>query len=697
MLPRLARRRSQTGPPAGPPAEPAGLDRSLLPRPTTTRYLLLVLIVAASGMFAARWVLVLRRNSWPQPNLRCVAGLAAGGPAGAAVRTFNRCLDAIRVEQQLVALAGPVVLGLLAIAGCALTPLLQRAWFRTRPVDEAVRPVVAAALAEAMVGSRLRRSPQVLVAHRRLRLDGLSFGWAGRYWIAVGARLLPERDGLRAVLSHEVGHLRNRDVARTYLALWSGVAFAVVVVGPLVVDAVRYGVAGALGWRLAVLVATVFFGLAAVVRVREYDADLAAAAAGFGPVLLTALAAIPGRAGQGRTRQGRAGWRPGRLHPSRQARHAVLQHPELIMKLGSAEAFFTGLAGAIVFSQLALLAEGLLPHRVLLAYWLAGALTGVLVGGVVGVAGWRAVLAAREYGRPPPTGWLPGLALGAGFVAGSQLFLGSAGTWYRVIATAPDRAADLSLLTARPAVALVMVALAGALGVVLVRWMITAAGGWLAEPRHRPPPRSLWPACLGLAVGTGLVAAVPMGSWGLALRLAADGDRATQLVATMGGGQLAAGLVVAATVGLGYLIIGYLVAGARHRAGPAGPHRLSWWGWRTAVAATVLISAVALARMNAGAVPAALPPPPVSNAASPLQGLLACRWLVQATEQGSVAGPMEPMDLQRLAGLLNATDDTPLRTIGRALADGEPQQAGLAFASRCDLLSRYGRFTTTTR
>ena len=85
-------------------------------------------------------------------------------------------------------------------------------------------------------------------------------------------------DRARAVVAHELGHLRNRDVGRTYTALRAAVVVGALAV-VLLVDAMsRVGSVGlAPGWRTLVLTVLTGLTMLAVLRSREHDADLRAA------------------------------------------------------------------------------------------------------------------------------------------------------------------------------------------------------------------------------------------------------------------------------------------------------------------------------------------------------------------------------------------------------------------------------------
>ncbi|MFF3151169.1 M56 family metallopeptidase, partial [Streptomyces sp. NPDC057927] len=231
-----------------------------------------------------------------------------------------------------------------------------------------------------------------------------------------------QRDRFRAVVLHELAHLRNGDVGVTYstIALWR--VFLVLVLFPWAaagLDILFFtGTPDARGQFApfnthnvalgGLIVLAVYLTRAGILRNREIYADLMAARwgassepwevsppqrPGVWPRLFTRFVEL---------------WR---THPSWALRHTSLTDPKALFALDGLPLFLTGLAADILAWHL----EGLLPYGALAA---KAGLIAVLVVGIGGVALWRAVLHALLTGRPTPSGWPVGLWLGSGIVVG---------------------------------------------------------------------------------------------------------------------------------------------------------------------------------------------------------------------------------------------------------------------------------------
>ncbi len=700
--------------PAGAEPREAGVARALvsspLPLPTTTRLVLLVMVAGAGAAFATWWWLVLGRDNWPHAQLACLP--AAGAAPDAVLARFTGCVDDVRLAQSAVVLCGPLALSALAVL-CRAAGRRLGLW-RWRAAPDHTSPL-AGRLA-ALVADEPGPRPVLWVRGRRVGVRARASGTVRRPLIVADSHVfaLPARQ-TDAMLRHELGHIRLRDVGRVRLAASAWWLLLLAVTAPMAVALVRDpGLLGAgLLVRMAVVLAVVLLTLCAVLRVREHDADLAAVADPRAPEGETAAylgAALPPRRAERVVRSlGLA------THPTPAARLAVLGDPARSWGLSSAECLTTGLAAGLVFTDLALLVSAALPGHTQLAYSVAGLLTGWAVAGVVTVAWWRAVAVGHRDAsavRVAPAG----AALGLGVLLGSQLTGRAAGDWVRDTGTVDGLATALSLTEVPPGQVLLLGLVLVVGGALFGLWSTALARSLGAAPSG---PRSA-PACAAAAGLSGLLLAVPLGSWFLCARLTAAGAAPDIRRAVVGTPWWVAGTVTAVA---GAVVP---VAAARARTwwsaspGPRRPRPLS-----PLIAAVVLVAAGA-GRASFGGSPGGTPAeaPLTAPAASPAPApsadadadtivppsqlplfpsdpaqrnvmrkdtALVCR----ALSLGGTAQWTDPRRRSETAELLAGPDDLVLRAASDVLT-GRPSgpvdtRALVASVLRCDLYFRYGR------
>ncbi len=420
------------------PADGRRLDVFALPAETTFRFILLVLVTLAAGFFVADWLFwsLGGDNQEIQTTLRCgrlVNDLGAGNRLQAAP-ILAACTDPIQHRSGLAAIAGAVAI--LGVGGllCCVAPAIRMRRRRLRPLRGDV-PAVAEAVEELCGEVGLRRFPEAVWNPLDGGTSALAFGAFGRHRIALGAGLVAThfRDPgrFRAVLMHELAHVRNRDVTLAYMSVFVWWAFVLVGVVPFTFtlfdeqgDTIRD-----LGWRLAALTALVYLGRNAVLRAREAYADARAARWLGSPDPLTEL--LPSGETTPTRRSPRDAVRALRgftaVHPAPSLRARLLGHPEGLMRLSPFVALAAGIAAGVSFSEAkdatTLMATG--GAESLATTWAALASVPLAIGVVV-VAGWRATMAAGALRRPPPTGVLAGIAVAAGLFVGGLVAPGQA-------------------------------------------------------------------------------------------------------------------------------------------------------------------------------------------------------------------------------------------------------------------------------
>ncbi|MGW1541311.1 M48 family metalloprotease [Streptomyces sp. NPDC002309] len=486
------------------------LVSSPLPLPTTTRLWLLSLVACAGASFTTWWWLVLGRGNWPGAHTGCLP--TAPAAPDAVLDRFTGCVHDVRLAQSAVVLCGPLALLALALLWRAAVRRLSLWWWQAAPDTSELRALLDSVQPEG-AGAR----PTLWVRHRRVGVRARAWGTRRDPWIVADSHVfnLPD-DRTRAMFRHELAHLRLRDVGRVRLATaawWILLIGCTVPVGVTLALEPRVLGTGLLV-RMALVLLIVGLSLRSVLRVREYDADLCADSDPRAPD--GAAAALIG-SGNRPSRRERLLARAGlATHPTPASRLHALAHPAWTWGLSPFACLATGLGAGLVLTDLALLVGALAPTRTQLAYTVAGALTGWAVSGVVTVAWWRAVAVENRAA----TGWRPaigGAVLGIGVLLGSQLSGRAAGEWVRDTWTAEGLATALSLtdvpFSQAAALAAALVA-GGALFGVWTTSLARAARAAVSGPRSAP-------ACAAAVVLSGLLTAVPLGSWFLFARLTA--------------------------------------------------------------------------------------------------------------------------------------------------------------------------------
>jgi Zn-dependent protease with chaperone function len=450
---------------AAPAERPAGLRR--VPTGLTTMFAVLVAAVLATGVLAFTTVYL----SVPA-NARFVAstyqGCVAGEPVlgqpiadlndlqwhAAAAARIGRCVAVVgRAELRWVGWGVALLFAVVALLYW-LTPRYIIGRNRLRPLAEVDCPELVADLPELVRIAGLRRQPRFRYAERVLAADARVFGPVGRRYVQVSAGLVAryraDPAAVRTVVLHELAHLSNRDVDRTYLAqaIWYAVVavalvpYAALQLHPRLLahpltwrsadfragDAVRSGVA------LAVLAGLAYLIRNAILRTAELHADARTATwSGAGDALRDLLSALPSSTGPRRRRLLDR-------HPSPARRLQAIDEPTAVLLRDRPwELFGAGFALAVLAQnvKLALAADIIAIAVVATGY-------AMVLAGLLGVTAWRAV--ARAGGRRPPVRAtvLPAAVLVAGMAAGAQLSL--------LTAIVPTPPADYRTLAARAAV-----------------------------------------------------------------------------------------------------------------------------------------------------------------------------------------------------------------------------------------------------
>jgi Zn-dependent protease with chaperone function len=408
----------------------------------------------------------------------------------AASKAFTHCVSAIYRPEGTFIFSGVGVLLALAVVLYLAMPRWRLYRGRLRPFTDADDPEVLAELVRLAGEAGLRRPPRFVWNPLNTVPTGLAFGRAGRRYVALSGALVTryytDRPAFRAVVLHELGHLRNRDVDQAYFTVVLWYAFVIVAIVPFVPT--LFDESGrtiwSLGWRLAALTLLVYLTRSAVLRSREIYADVRASLGEPG-----GIRQVLSNAG------GRRRWRDRlfALHPDPAVRLAAVANTDRLFSLGVLDAFGTGIAATIAYQEVVSLVELYEPDASSTMWWSA-LVFAPLGAAVLASAVWRNTFVRLARGERPRGAFAAGAALGAGFLLGQELSLSN------VVGSE-----DVILGTGRGNVLTAFLVVAG-LGL-LAAWVAATAEVWL--PLAGGGTRR-WTAVATLAA-TGLVLTVAMG------------------------------------------------------------------------------------------------------------------------------------------------------------------------------------------
>lgn len=474
-------------------------DERILAAGTTLRFVLLLLLLAAASASMVPGIVLHFFVSSEVADKEELCSLAAGIDPSSFLNAsyvqytqsapaFKACTAQYVQDFDRVSLGVGAVAIATAVAVYWLLPVWRTRRSKVIPVDVMdVHGELRPLLDELVAVAGLSRLPRFVVDPAASTTSAVTFGrWRGPTICLDGGLVVTsgtQRDRFRAVVLHEIAHLRNKDIGVTYatIALWR--VFLVLVLLPwAVVDLDDLFFSGTSENRSlwapfnthdtvfgVLMVPAVYLTRAGILRNREIYADLMAArwgasrepwdipapqCSGVWPRLCTGFVAL---------------WR---THPSWVLRHTSLNDPKAVFALDRLSLFLTGLTADMLAWNL----ESLVPNGVPPAA--QAVLVAVVVVGIGGVALWRAVLYALLTGRRSPSGWPVGLCLGSGIVVGE---LTGPATEYN------------HWLPSHPEVLLILVAAL----VLVMTWTGQIADGWLRSWRWRS---------LSLAMFVGLAA-----------------------------------------------------------------------------------------------------------------------------------------------------------------------------------------------
>lgn len=480
------------------------LSPFLLPSDTTFRFALLVVAVLGANLYVWNWLWIAAgsdQRAVAQRYLGCsrshdaaVAGAADLASYTAANDAFSACVAHTSRPVAWWMVGGTALLLAVAVLLLLAFPVWIARRRRLRPLQPADAPELLVELGALAREAGLEEEPRWLWNPLDPTPTGLAFGRPGRHAVALTGglvtRYVTDLPAFRAVVRHELAHLRNRDVDVTYatLALWYAFLLAGVTPFAVVVADEGLDTVVSLGWRLLALAGLVYLTRNAVLRAREVYADVQASVPdGRDGALRRLLESLP-------RRHATLPERLARVHPDPSLRVAAVEDTRVLFPLSPLVAFGAGVAATVAYESVVTFV-GLFLSDPLDVRLLAAAVFAPLAMGVVGVGVWRAAWAALAEGRWPRASWRLALALAAGFLVGPELAL------ERGIRVDGDASLLSGLGTAGGL--LWALALAAAL-VLLLAWVGSGAVAWLRALAGDRRPRGA--VLAGLAAASGALA-----------------------------------------------------------------------------------------------------------------------------------------------------------------------------------------------
>jgi len=421
------------------------LNPFAFPSDTDLRFLLLILTVLGASLFIYNWIGLQVHIQELLASASCEAHqtpkleqalLALDNLAfQKADDVFRQCgIPYHRIETAYM-IGGVVLVGAVAVVIYWLFPLWNLWRGKLLSLSTEDSPELMTYLAELCSEAQLTRRPSFVCNPINHTITGLAFGRVGRYYVALSGGLVTlfstDRARFRAIVLHELAHLRNADVTKTYFAIASWWAFVIVALVPFVViSAVGFAQNPAIlltldkAWRVLVMTVLVFLVLAATLRAREFYADVRASIwdNSSGPLLrVLNLLEKPKNHWQ----------KVMHVHPDPRERGQVLNETVRLFRMGLWDVFGFGLAIGIAAPNVLALVDSLLyllPHIAFsdIPDWQtlgAALILAPLLVVTAGLSAWRTTFAALIQGRVPLGIGRAGLCLGVGLILGTFLSL----------------------------------------------------------------------------------------------------------------------------------------------------------------------------------------------------------------------------------------------------------------------------------
>jgi TPR repeat protein/Zn-dependent protease with chaperone function len=325
----------------------------------------------------------------------------------------------------------------------------------------------------------------------------LAFGRNGQYYVALSGAFIAryfyaDKGAFRAIVRHELAHIRNGDIDNTYLTIAAWIAFLLTNLAP----AIAIYLLTNLGWPEAadlLLNGILWTGVItlsglAVLRAREYYADVQACVWDRTYSNMDrALAEL--RAATG------AGWRRHfRFHPEPIERRQVLADTSRLFRLSVGDAIGIGVAAWVAVDAISGVAAAFFPpepRKFFLFFWsikvAVPAIAMVFAVGAIGIGVWRGAFASLLRGEEPSkgTGRL-GVALVIGYLLEQAVYLVLGYLDSAKEGSIPFRL-EFRVLETNLLIGIILMASC----FLIFRWISDAASAWLEVVLESGSPRAI--------------------------------------------------------------------------------------------------------------------------------------------------------------------------------------------------------------
>ncbi len=345
------------------------------------------------------------------------------------IDTLTHCLTPTNLV--VIAWIGLSLALLLSVAGALYWALPNWKIWRggLKPLHAAqVSPDMMTCLTDLCIEAGLSSHPFFLLNPYNLTPGGVTFGRLGRYFVTLNSGLVMQFQTnpavFRSIVLHELGHIRNADVDKTYFTVAIGWAFLLVTLFPWIVYRLippwHIDYIFNEGWRILILTSLIYLTRNAILRNREVYADVRSSVwDGPSGALSRVLSRLP------RPKGGR--WlHLLQVHPDPERRRQALYDTSRLFRLNFWDVFVAGVVTASMVSDIEWLlslpffgsisnaSASVQGSRLIFAF---------LVAGIVGLGAWRAAFANQVRGLAPYGTLLLSLSLGMGLLFGQILSL----------------------------------------------------------------------------------------------------------------------------------------------------------------------------------------------------------------------------------------------------------------------------------
>lgn len=488
---------------------------------TNFRFALLVLAIVGSSLFIYETLFFQTfANEYFQAIQDCIQEANRLHPGetldevNLANQHANRCNEKDEQRQAQWILSRFVLLLVLAVVIYLLMPIWRIWRDKLTAFSAEDDPEVMNCLTEFCQEAQLSKRPKFFLRALNPSPSGLAFGCLGRYYIVLNGGLIMQfyqsKERFKAILRHELAHLQNKDIDKTYFSLALGIAFLLAGIFPLVWGTIttlsfsNWAQVPRVIFSAGLFSLLVYIALASVLRSREMYADVRASV--NEDSYKTLQNEFSTEAGSEYT-----SWRQlFRLHPTPALRRKVLQDTHLLSQMTYGEAFMTGILSTIGLSAIDNFLSAWLPAELESIGSTTFLVTLILTSFTtlaIGIGVWQAVFSARVLNKKISGMGRLGLIVGLGMLVGlsisfSSILLPSESGYASLAGSSTPFAVDWIPDAIANQVFEVLWRITFLVGLFFIfKWTATCASIWLETVSNQSNLRYITSLCLLLTAG----------------------------------------------------------------------------------------------------------------------------------------------------------------------------------------------------